>query len=335
MLDTPTFPAVLPSLASIRAFEAAARHGNFARAAAELGMTPASVSYHVRQLEKQIGMSLFERHAQRVTLTPSGAAIAPEATKFFSSLRATFVSAVDAFQSRLSLTALPTIGSSWLAPRLGRFRASHPDVAVEVDLSEIAEPLGTGKFDAAIRNGHGDWPGLRAHYLFPSVFMPLCAPALKEAARAIADPSKKLDAPLLGRPDWWARWYAALGMKNADLAGRFGTTFNAEYLDSAAAIAGQGIAIGSPILFADDIKAGRLVPAHDLVAADGRHFWFVYPVARGDTAKVATFRDWLLTEAEQAREAGERHLKMRGWCEAPKAPRSVSDPAIRRRGPAP
>jgi LysR family glycine cleavage system transcriptional activator len=290
----------LPSLASIRAFEAAARLGSFAKAAAELGTTPASVSYHVRQLEREIGMPLFQRHAKSVTLTDVGAAIAPEVTVLFASLRCTFTNARDGYESRLVLTTLPTLGASWLTPRLGRFRALHGDIAVELDLSETAHDLGAGKFDAAIRNGHGKWPGLRATKLFPSVFMPLCSPALKDAAKNIADPRRKLDTPLLGRPDWWALWYEALGVRGADLAGRFGTTFQAEYLDASAAMAGQGVTIGSPILFRDDIDAGRLAPAHDFIASDGRSFWFAYPAVRERSQKIVKFRNWLCAEAERA-----------------------------------
>lgn len=293
----------LPSLPSIRAFEAAARLGSFAKAAAELGTTSASVSYHVRQLERQIGVPLFQRHAQRVALTAHGAAIAPEVTALFASLRATLAGAVDAYESRLSLTTLPTFGASWLTPKLGRFRKKHKDIAVELDLSEAAQELGAGRFDAAIRNGRGKWAGLRAVKLFESVFMPLCAPALKQGAKHIADPRRKIEAPLLGRPDWWAIWYEAVGAGRVDLTGRFGTTLQAEYLDMAAAIAGQGVAIGSPILFADEIKAGRLVAAHDLVATDGRSFWFVYPAVHERSAKIKRFRDWLRSEAEQASSA--------------------------------
>ena len=136
----------LPSLSSIRAFEAAARLGSFAKAAAELGTTSASVSYHVRQLERQIGVPLFQRHAQRVALTAQGASIAPEVTALFASMRATFAGAVDAYESRLSLTTLPTFGASWLTPKLGRFRKLHKDVTVELDLSETAQELGAGLF---------------------------------------------------------------------------------------------------------------------------------------------------------------------------------------------
>lgn len=289
----------LPSLPSIRAFEAAARLGSFAKAAAELGTSSASVSYHVRQLERQTGVPLFERHAQKVSLTREGRAIAEEVSKSFASLRTIFQSACDAFEARLSLTALPTFGTSWLTPRLGRFRSLHGDIAVELELSEAAQDLGTGRFDAAVRNGHGRWPGLRATKLFPSVFMPLCSPALKEAAKHIGDPRRSVDAPLLGRPDWWARWYEAQGFAGVDLSHALKTTFQTEYLDAAAAVAGHGVTIGSPILFADEICSGRLVPAHDFLATDGRSFWFVYPILHERSRKIGQFRDWLCAEVEQ------------------------------------
>ena len=291
MVDT------LPPLASIRAFEAAARLGSFAKAAVELGTTPTSVSYHVRQLEQHIGVALFQRRAQSVVLTPEGAGIAPDVGSFFTSLRATFVRAREADETRLKLTTLPTFGTSWLTPRLGRFRALNADISVELDLSESAHDLSIGAFDAAIRNGHGKWPGLRAAKLFDSLFTPLCSPALKDATCGIADPRQPLSVPLLGRPDWWALWYASLGHANADLEGRFGTRLQSEHLDAAAAIAGQGVTIGSPILFADDIAAGRLTPLHDFVARDGRAFWLVYPVLRERRRKIARFREWLCEES--------------------------------------
>jgi LysR family glycine cleavage system transcriptional activator len=289
----------LPSLVSIRAFEAAARLGSFAKAAQELDTTAASVSYHVRQLEAQVGVQLFHRHPQRVELTPAGELISQQATRAFALLRASFAKAVHVDASRLSLTALPTLGTSWLTPKLGHFRARHPDIVFELDLSPDAQDLTDGRFDAAIRNGHGDWPGLHAVELFPSVFMPLCAPALRPAAAGIGNPPRMPDLPLLGRPDWWALWYRALGADADEVPApeRFGTTFSAEYLDIAAAVAGHGVAIGSPILFRTEIDAGRLVPAHELAASDGRRFWFVYPTVRKHSRKIARFEEWLCGEA--------------------------------------
>jgi LysR family transcriptional regulator, glycine cleavage system transcriptional activator len=305
MVGVPRFP----SLVSIRAFEAAARHRSFAKAAQELDTTAASVSYHVRRLEEQIGVQLFQRHPQRVELTAAGELVAREAMKAFAALRASFIKAAEANESRLSLTTLPTLGTSWLTPRLGEFRARHPDIVFELDVSPEAQDLTSGRFDAAIRNGHGDWPGLRSIELFPSIFMPLCAPALKKAAAGIADPRATLDVPLLGRSDWWTLWYRARGFADATPAGRFGTHLSAEYLDIAAAIAGHGIAIGSPILFRGEIEAGRLVPAHDFVAGDGRTFWLTYPVARQNSPKLIAFREWLCGEAERERTSTQAFLR--------------------------
>ncbi|HEY5805233.1 MAG TPA: LysR substrate-binding domain-containing protein [Lysobacter sp.] len=293
-----------PSLSAIRAFEAAARLGSFARAAQELDTTAASVSYHVRRLEQQIGVVLFVRHPNHVVLTRSGDIVAREAINAFAALRASFQQAAEVNETHLSLTTLPSLGTSWLTPKLGRFRGRHPDIALELDLSATAEDLSGGRYDAAIRNGHGSWPGMRAVELLPSLFMPLCAPSLRESVTDIGrDPRRPLPVPLLGRPDWWSLWYRALGFDGVTLPDQFGTQLSAEYLDIAAAMAGQGVAIGSPILFRHEIDAGRLVPAHDLVVSDGRAFWFTYPAARHDSHKIASFREWLCAEAARDRDA--------------------------------
>jgi len=302
-------PRRFPSLLAIRAFETAARLGSFAQAAQELDTTAASVSYHVRRLEEQIGVRLFARYPQRVELTEPGQWVAREAINAFAALRASFIKAANLDEARLSLTTLPTLGTSWLTPKLGRFRTKHPEIALDLDLSPDAQDLSTGHFDAAIRNGHGRWPGLRTVELFPSIFMPLCAPALKDAAAGIADPRGPLDVPLLGRSDWWALWYRSRGFDDVVLHGRFGTHLSAEYLDIAAAVAGHGIAIGSPILFRNEIEAGRLVPAHDAVAGDGRTFWFTSPVARQHSGKITRFRDWLCDEASCDRDAADHYIR--------------------------
>lgn len=292
-----------PSLASIRAFEAAARLRSFAKAAQELDTTAASVSYHVRQLERQIGVTLFRRHPHKVELTEPGELIAAEAMNAFAGLRASFIRAADLDQSRLSITTLPTIGTSWLTPRLGRFRAKHPEIQFELDLSADAQDLTTGRFDAAIRNGHGRWPGLRSTKLFPAIFMPLCIPSMKAAAAKLADPKRARNVPLLGRTDWWTLWYRALGFDEVPALQSIGANLSVEYLDITQALAGDGVAIGSPILFKAELDAGRLVPAHDLVATDGRAFWFTVPVVREHSRKISRFREWIQDEAAAARDS--------------------------------
>lgn len=292
----------LPSLAAISAFEAAARHGSFAAAARELGTSAASVSYHVRRLERTIDVTLFRRFPHRVELTRPGKSIASNTIDAFENLRATFVGAAELDDRHLAITALPTFGASWLTPRLGMLRDQWGDIRIELDLSPEPRDLGAGHFDVAIRNGSGQWPGLLSDLLFPSIFMPLCAPALAATARQ-SWPEPKV--PLLGRPDWWALWFRALGSTPPQ---RFGIELAEEHLDAAAAIAGHGVAIGSPILFRHEIEAGRLVPAHDLVAADGRSFWLTHPAARRHNRKVKRFSQWLLREADDERLASRRYL---------------------------
>ncbi|MBK6702334.1 MAG: hypothetical protein IPG56_00245 [Caulobacteraceae bacterium] len=94
------------------------------------------------------------------------------------------MNAVDAYEARLSLTALPTFGTAWLTPRLGRFRKAHKDIAIALDLSEAAQEIGAGRYDAAIRNGGGRWTGLRSSEAVSSVFMPLCSPGVEERGEA-------------------------------------------------------------------------------------------------------------------------------------------------------
>lgn len=300
----------LPSLVAIRAFEAAARLGSFARAAEELDTSAASVSYHVRRLEAQTGTCLFLRHAQHVELTAAGASVAVEATRAFDALRASFMRAADMDAARLRLSVLPTLGTSWLTPRLGSFRARHRSIVLELDLSAEPQDLSAGRFDAAIRNGQGAWPGLQATPLFPSIFTPLCAPGLLPAAAGLG--RRALDVPLLGRRDWWALWFSAQGAVPPPAEESFVSPFAVEHLDIGAAIAGQGIAIGSPILFQAELDSGRLVQAHPAVAGDGRSFWFVAPTARSGSAKVTAFRDWLVEQAGEARHAARHQLARAG-----------------------
>jgi LysR family glycine cleavage system transcriptional activator len=252
---------------------------------------------------------LFVRHAQKVQLTTGGSLIAREAINAFAALRASFIHAVDADESRLSLTTLPTFGTSWLAPRLGRFRKRHPKIHIELDVSADAQELGDGRFDAAIRNGHGRWPGLRAVKLVPSIFMPLCVPALKAASRGLANPRRALDVPLLGRPDWWTLWYRARGFAAGPPRENFGVSLAHEHLDVAAALAGHGVVIVSPILFLNELQTGRLVPAHDFVASDGRGFWLATPAARQHSRKLAVFSDWIREEADEACAAASQFIR--------------------------
>jgi LysR family glycine cleavage system transcriptional activator len=288
-----------PSLVSIRAFEAAARLSSFAKAGDELGMSGAAVSYQVKRLEEFIGRPMFSRRAQGVSLTEHGAAIAPAVIDAFESLRQTFAGAARKESSVIEVTTLPSIGTAWLAPKLPAFESAHPDFTVSLDLSIPPADFASAPFDIAIRTGAGQWPGLTAIKLMPNLFAPLCAPARAEQVRdALVHPGRPFPFRLLGRPSWWQRWFAVNGHSHVDLNGRFGTKFEREHLDVAAAASGNSVAIASPLLFAEEIAAGKVALPSKVVASDERGVWAAYASGRATHSKIRLFRDWLVQQAQ-------------------------------------
>jgi LysR family transcriptional regulator, glycine cleavage system transcriptional activator len=288
-----------PSLVSIRAFEAAARLSSFAKAGDELGMSGAAVSYQIKRLEEFIGRPMFVRRAQGVCLTDHGAAIAPAVIDAFETLRQTFAGAARKESSVIEVTTLPSIGTAWLAPKLPVFEAAHPELTVALDLSVPPADFASAKFDIAIRTGNGHWPGLSAVKLMQNLFAPLCAPARIEQVReALACPDRPFAFRLLGRRAWWQRWFTVNGHANVDLDGRFGTQFEREHLDVAAAANGHGVAIASPLLFASELAAGRVTLATNVVAADERAIWAAYACSRATQPKIRVFREWLVQQAQ-------------------------------------
>ncbi|WP_129790434.1 LysR substrate-binding domain-containing protein [Sphingosinicella sp. CPCC 101087] len=286
----------LPPLPSLRAFEAAARLGSFSRAAAELHMSPAAVSYQVKQLEARLGLPLFKRFPRRVELTANGELLASAIIAAFTTMRTGIAQVADRAQDELSITTLPTVGASWLVPKLGRFRARHSAVRVQLDMSVPVADLAALDFDVAIRSGLGTWPGLRSDFLMPNLFTPVCSPAIISQASAFLK-GEGPAVPLLGRRNWWQMWFGAVARPDVDLDRAIGTHLGAEHLYVSAAVAGHGIAMVSPIFFQREIFSGSLAMPLDLVASDGRGYWLTYPRTQAAIAKVRAFREWLLEEA--------------------------------------
>jgi LysR family glycine cleavage system transcriptional activator len=285
---------VLPPLPAIRAFEAAARLGSFTRAADELHMTQAAVSYQIKQLERRLGLGLFHRQPRQVVLTPAGHRLAPAVLDAFKQLRTAFAQAIERVETELAITALPTIASAWLVPRLGAFQLAHPRLAVRLDTAVELVDLNRGEFDVGIRIGAGEWPGLDADFLLPSLFTPLCSPALRERLRTPAD---MLALPRFGRERWWRAWFAAAGLADADLTAKPGVELDVEQHAVTAAIAGHGVALSSPLFFEQDIAAGRLLQPFELVVRDQRDYWLTYPTTLRTSEKIRAFRAWLLAQA--------------------------------------
>lgn len=290
--------AKLPPLAAIRAFEAVARLGSFTRAAQELGMTQAAVSYQIKVLEERAGAPLFLRRPRGIVPTERGRALAPAASEAFERLRHAWEAAKSGAQGVLAVTTTLTFATNWLARRLGSFQIAHPEIAVRLDTAQRQLDLAREDFDLAIRVGDGAWPGLEAHFLLGSDFTPMLSPALAAGAGGLREPVDLLRLPLVNPDDpWWAIWFAAAGV--AYHPGRVrsaGGHLGAQVYDAGAAIGGQGAAILTRAFYCEELADGRLVQPFPLISDEGCAYWLVYPQARRNAPRIRAFREWLLAE---------------------------------------
>lgn len=287
----------LPPLSAIRAFEAAARHGSFTKAAEELGMTQAAISYQVKLLEDRVGTPLFLRQARKVVLSEAGKRLAPGIEEAFQRLGAAFASLRETDQNVLSITVVNTFCTNWLVPRLGSFQVAHPNIAVRLDASPRTVDFTKEDFDLGIRGGLGVWPGLKSHALFPLDMTPLASPEFLARAGKINGPADLLKLPLL---DWtdecWRLWFKSAGIDDPQAERGHNIQVQTQQMLGLAALAGQGIALLTPAFFATELKSGRLVRVSDIVHRDDQNYWLVYPEERARQPKIRAFRDWLLAE---------------------------------------
>jgi LysR family glycine cleavage system transcriptional activator len=301
----------LPPMSAIRVFEAAARHQSFTRAAEELGMTQAAVSYQIKILEDRIGAPLFTRLPRQVVLTEKGLQLAPAVTEAFEALRVAFAGVDDSVQTHISLTTTHTFASNWLIPRLGGFRRRHPNIAVQVDISQQMVDLVAHDFDVALRAGDGDWPDLEKHFLFDNLVTPVCSPDLVRGVD-LRHPADLLKLPLMSPEDpWWAEWFALAGVPSPDLSRQASYSLGVQQFEGMAAMAGQGVAIVNISFFSEELATGRLIQPFDLVL-QSRSYWLVYPKARRRYAKIQAFQNWILSEvaadAERAKQPVRRDI---------------------------
>jgi LysR family glycine cleavage system transcriptional activator len=282
-------------LSSLRVFEAAARLGSFTRAAEDLGITQAAVSWQVKALEQRLGLSLFRRMPREVVLTAAGERLARGTGEAMESLRSALADLSDRGEGVLAITTLQTLGTQWLAPRLGAFQLAHPTIAVRLETSSRLVDLLREDADVAVRAGKGEWPGLETQLLFPGLMTPLCSPEFYARMGAPEDPATLLDAPRIGLASEWAAWFEAVGVASPDgVAGTPRLVADVQVLEMALAMTDQGIALGSPILFGGEIAAGRLVQPFETAVRFGGDYWLAYPKDRRRARKIAAFREWLL-----------------------------------------
>jgi len=285
----------LPALA---AFEAAARHQNFAHAADELSLTASAVSHHVRNLEERLGVPLFHRHARGVQLTPAGRRLADAAGSSLADLEDAIrgVRAASEDETLVRIATLHSWTCGWLLPRLPGFAERHPRLRLSIETGFALARFDEGGPDLAIRYGDGNWPGLVARQLLRETLFPVAAPGMEgvAAVRAAADIARLPLVADMGRQGW-PDWFRAAGVRSADPRERY------RFTDSNAALNASaqrlGVALAREHIIAPFLDAGTLVRLPG-PALDARYGYFLaYPSHRRLRPAAQAFADWLVEAA--------------------------------------
>ncbi|WP_271411465.1 LysR substrate-binding domain-containing protein [Pseudomonas sp. Q1-7] len=303
----------LPSLIALRTFEVAARSRNFTEAAQELSVTPGAVSRQIRLLEAELGVSLFDRTRNTVTLNDNGRRLAGTVAQAFELL----VRGADELRGQdegpIHITCAPSIASHWLMRRLNQFAASNPDITLSLEATEQRVDLERGEATLAIRFTTTDTPLPASELLFSEAFFPVCSPAYLEQFGVLREPRDMLRARLI-HTHWknsanlqlpsWEDWFATYVGEPGPVKGgmRFGLIGHAIQ----GAVSGQGFALGSTALACDDIAHGRLV-----LPFGGRcrlptpwAYRLAWSRRSPPAEKVRRLIDWLLAEARASMLAG-------------------------------
>lgn len=312
----------LPPLTALRAFEAAARHLSFKKAAEELHVTPAAISHQVKALEDYLGVVLFRRLTRALELTEEAEAMLPRVREGFQC----FAAAVEQTRRQggsgsLTVSAPPSFASRWLLPRLHHFTEGHPDIELRLssDLATIDRREGPagGELpdpreedpDVEIRFGNGHYPGHRTERIFSVAFVAVCSPRLLGSEHPLRTPDDLRHHVLIhddtipdldDRPSWSA-WLRAAGV--AGVEAKRGPHFSNAGLALEAAMDGLGVALALRPLVTTDIASGRLVAPFDVAVPSRYAYYVVSPEAIAERPAVAAFRDWILREAGEDRSA--------------------------------
>lgn len=296
----------LPPLNALRTFEAAATHLSFTRAARELFVTQAAVSHQIKALEERLGVKLFNRRGRALTLTEPAQRFLPAVRDSFDRLSAATDELLQTNTAgALNVTTLNSFAALWLVPRLARFQARHPDIAVRIHAADEVVDLHRQDYDLAIRYGAGKWPDLHAEKLFNDNSYPVCSPALLEGPHPLRVPQDLRHFTLLHEEKIdisWAQWLRAAGVSDVDATR--GPAFSHANMVIQAAINGQGVALGRNPLIADELAAGRLVRPLRLSLSGSYAHYLVYPEIAGGSPKVTAFRSWLFEEATRTEQSG-------------------------------
>ncbi|MDQ8731914.1 LysR substrate-binding domain-containing protein [Bradyrhizobium sp. LHD-71] len=292
----------LPPLSALRAFEAAARHGSFKRAASELAVTPTAISHQIRSLEEHTRLTLFERKVRKVVLSDAGVQLYPVLRDGFDAFEAMLDRLSQSRKrAQVTISATNAFTVKWLVPRMANFRKLHPDIDLQLQASDEAVDLDGRSVDIAIRYGQGSYPGLRSEPMFADEFAPLANPRL-----GVRDPADLSRFSLIhfewirkrpGNPNW-QNWFAKAGLPCPSDLGQL--QFSDESHAIQAAVAGQGVALLSLALVADELAAGHLMQPFG-PKLDGYTYHLVMKGDGSPSSSVSAAADWLRSEVRSAR----------------------------------
>jgi LysR family transcriptional regulator, glycine cleavage system transcriptional activator len=297
-------PSRLPPLNALRAFEAVARHLSLARAAEELFVTKAAVAQQVRQLEEEIGARLVERFGRGLRLTEAGAAGVRDLADGFGMLgRAARAMRESNGRRFLVINSSASFAATWLVGRIGKFKALHPDIDVLLDANPVEDLLERSNVDALVRWGAGDFPGAATTLLFREDVFPVCAPLLTRGAHPIQEPQDLRYHTLL-HLDWnpsfstwpdWADWLKAAGASDVDTSR--GVWFNHMSMAIHAAAQGQGVALASTAIAADELAGGRLIAPFTTSIHTPFGYYFLCRPSQAGAPRIKALREFLVAEA--------------------------------------
>jgi LysR family glycine cleavage system transcriptional activator len=288
----------LPPFASIRSFEAAARHLSFRRASQELNVTQSAISHQVKALEEHLGVQLFLRGARRIALTDEGADYLDEISVVLDRLAA----ATDHVRDKeaagpLFVRSTPAFAARWLMPRLAAFNAVHPRIELHISTSIQPADFAADRVDVDIRFGQPESSGLRVEPFLSSARFPVASPRLLAGRRPLRTPDDLRHFTLLHTEieDGWPQWLERAGAARVDP--RPGPRFEHCNLILRAALEGQGVALAYGALAESDLAAGLLVKLFDLTLPPTVIYSLVTPQSWSTRPKIAAFRGWLLRAA--------------------------------------
>lgn len=276
-------------LNALRAFDAAARHLNFTRAANELHVTQTAVSQHIRNLEVLLGKPLFRRLPRGLALTDEGQALWPTLNESFERMRQALAQCQESRPREvLNLGVVGTFAVGWLLPRLAAFQTTHPFVDLRVFTNNNRVDLAGEGLDCAIRFGDGAWHGTHAEPLMSAPLTPMCAPALATRLKHAGDLA---NAVLLRsyRHDEWSSWFSEQGLTCPPLRGM---VFDSSITLAEAAVQGCGVALLPALLFERELHSGRLLRPFEYSLTRG-NYWLTYLQSRPDSAARLAFSSWI------------------------------------------